>query len=284
MGIFSKIINAIFHKELDEEFFEDLEYALISADMGINASQELVERIKQGAKKEKIKKADDLKNFMRDEMIDMLSVDIELEKDPCLITFVGVNGVGKTTTIGKMAYNLKNDKKTVLLVAGDTFRAAATEQLNTWAERSKCRIVKYDQGADPGAVVYDGIASALAKRDDYVLVDTAGRLHNKSNLMEELRKINKIIDREWASKGYEHLNYLVIDATTGQNAMAQVRSFNEICKIDGIILTKLDGTAKGGIVFAINQEFGIPVRYVGVGESIKDLKKFDPKDFVKDII
>lgn len=284
MGIFSKLINAIFHKELDEEFFEELEYALISADMGTNASTELIERIRKGAKKEKIKKAEDLKEFMRAEMAEMLSVDNQEEACPCLITFVGVNGVGKTTTIGKLAHNLKENKKAVLLVAADTFRAAATEQLALWAERSKSRIVKYDQGADPGAVVYDGIASALAKNDDYVLVDTAGRLHNKANLMEELRKINKIIDREWVSKGNQHLNYLVIDATTGQNALAQVQAFNEICKIDGIVLTKLDGTAKGGIIFAITQEFGIPVRYIGVGEGIKDLKKFDPEEFAKDII
>ncbi len=284
MGLFSKLINAIFHKELDDEFYEDLEYALISADMGAVASSELVERVKKEAKKEKIKKIDDLKDFMREEMEDMLDIDEEDEDEPCLITFVGVNGVGKTTSIGKMAYNLKQDDKSVLLVAADTFRAAATEQLTMWAERSKTRIVKYDQGADPGAVVYDGIASALAKGDDYVLVDTAGRLHNKANLMEELKKVNKIIDREWVAKGHKHLNYLVIDATTGQNALAQVEAFNEVCKIDGVVLTKLDGTAKGGIVFAITQEYGIPVRYVGVGEGIKDLKEFDAEDFVKEII
>ena len=284
MGLFSKLINAIFHKELDDEFYEELEYALISADMGAMASDELINRIKKQAKKEHVKKADDLKKLMRKVMVEMLEVEENDEQEPCLITFVGVNGVGKTTSIGKLAYNLKKDKKSVLLVAADTFRAAATEQLTMWAERSKTRIVKYAQGADPGAVVFDGISSALAKGEDYVLVDTAGRLHNKANLMEELRKINKIIDREWVSKGNTHLNYLVIDATTGQNALSQVEAFNEICKIDGVVLTKYDGTAKGGIVFAIAQEFGIPVKYVGVGEKIEDLKKFNAEEFVEEII
>lgn len=284
MGLFSKLINAIFHKELDDEFYEELEYALISADMGATASEELIARIKKQAKKEHVKKADDLKKLMREVMAEMLEVGEDDEQEPCLITFVGVNGVGKTTSIGKLAYNLKKDKKSVLLVAADTFRAAATEQLTMWAERSKTRIVKYAQGADPGAVVFDGISSALAKGEDYVLVDTAGRLHNKTNLMEELRKINKIIDREWVSKGNTHLNYLVIDATTGQNALSQVEAFNEICKIDGVVLTKYDGTAKGGIVFAIAQEFGIPVKYVGVGEKIEDLKKFNAEEFVEEII
>ncbi len=298
MGLFSKIVhglkktkesistklNSIFHGELDDEFYDDLEFALVSSDIGAKASQELIEYIKQRAKKDKIKSADKAREYLRDAMIEMLDIDNVSEKAPCLITFIGVNGVGKTTTIGKFAHNRVSQKQSVLMVAADTFRAAATEQLQTWADRSKSRIVKYAQGADPSAVVYDGIASALAKKESFVLVDTAGRLHNKVNLMEELKKMSKIIDREWVAKGNQYLNYLVIDATVGQNALSQVEAFNEICPIDGIILTKIDGTSKGGIILAIAKEFGIPIKYIGVGEGIDDLQPFDAKTFVQEII
>ncbi len=295
MGFFSKIfqglkktkdaiankLNAIFVGELNDEFYEDLEYVLISSDIGASATEEIIEEVKKVAKKQKIKTSEDLNKALRQIMANMLTIDDEEIEYPTLISFVGVNGVGKTTAIGRIANKFKKDGKSVLMIAGDTFRAAASDQLTEWSLRSKSRIVKYTEGADPGAVVYDGIKSALAKKDDVVLVDTAGRLHNKSNLMEELKKIEKIINREWE---YQHKNYLVIDATTGQNALSQVKMFNECVGIDGIVLTKLDGTAKGGIVFAIAKEFGIPVKYVGVGEGVDDIEDFNAEEFVNGII
>ena len=296
MGIFSKLfeglkktkdniankLNSIFVGELNDEFYEDLEYVLISSDVGAEASEEIIAEVKKLAKKEKIKSSEDFKKLLRKVMANMLTEidDGELEF-PALITFVGVNGVGKTTTIGRLAHTFKNNKKNVLMIAGDTFRAAAADQLTEWSKRAQVRIVKYSEGADPAAVVFDGISSAIAKKDDVVLVDTAGRLHNKANLMEELRKISKIINREWSGT---YKNYLVIDATTGQNALSQVETFNEVIGIDGIVLTKLDGTAKGGIVFAIAKQFGIPVKYVGVGEGVNDIMKFNAEKFVNGII
>ncbi len=296
MGIFSKLfqglkktkdniaskLNSIFVGELNDEFYEDLEYVLISSDIGAEASSEIIEEVKALAKKEKIKTSDDFKTLLRKVMVQMLN-DVEsgdLEY-PALITFVGVNGVGKTTTIGRLAHMFKEDNKNVLMVAGDTFRAAAADQLTEWSKRAQVRIVKYAEGADPAAVVFDGISSAIAKKDDVVLVDTAGRLHNKTNLMDELKKISKIINREWS--GSYH-NYLVIDATTGQNALSQVETFNDVIGIDGIVLTKLDGTAKGGIVFAIAKQYGIPVKFVGVGEGVGDIMPFNAEDFVNGII
>lgn len=296
MGFFSKLfsglkktkesiankINSIFVGELNDEFFEDLEYVLISSDIGAEASVEIIEEVKKQSKKQKIKTGEDFKALLRKVMIEMLnSTNDEEISYPALITFVGVNGVGKTTAIGKIANKFKNEKKSVLMVAGDTFRAAASDQLTEWAKRVGVRIVKYSEGADPAAVVFDGISSAQAKHDDVVLVDTAGRLHNKSNLMEELKKIYKIINQKWQG---DHKNYLVIDATTGQNALSQVETFNEFVGIDGIVLTKLDGTAKGGIVFAIAKQFGIPVKYVGVGEGVDDLIEFNAEEFVNGII
>lgn len=296
MGFFSKLfsglkktkdaiankINSIFVGELDDDFYEELEYILISSDIGADATEQLINEVKKTAKKSKVKTADEFKQILRKAMEDMLNSVEDDEFDyPVLISFVGVNGVGKTTAIGRLAHKFKEDKKSVLMVAGDTFRAAASDQLTEWAKRANVRIVKYTEGADPGAVVFDGISSAKAKHDDVVLVDTAGRLHNKTNLMEELKKISKVIGREWNG---DYKNYLVIDATTGQNALSQVEMFNECIGIDGIVLTKLDGTAKGGIVFAIAKEYGIPVKYVGVGEGLDDIVKFDAKEFVEGII
>lgn len=298
MGLFSKIfgglkktkdaikskLTSIFVGELDEDFYEELEYVLLSSDMGTDATTEIIENVKQLAKKQKVKTEEEFYGLLKKAMIDILVEEENDDNYPKLITFVGVNGVGKTTTIGRLANYYKSNGKSVLLVAGDTFRAAATDQLTEWSKRAKVRIVKYGEGVDPASVVYDGISSAIAKKDDVVLVDTAGRLHNKSNLMEELKKINKIIDRDWAGKGLVHENYLVIDATTGQNALSQVEAFNEIVGIDGIVLTKLDGTAKGGVVFAIAKEYGLPIKFVGVGEGLDDIIPFNAKDFVDGII
>jgi len=277
----SKKISQIFVGELDDEFYEELEFVLVSSDISVEASSEIVENVKSLAKKQKVKTEEDFKVLLRQAMVDILDNESEEEELPCLYTIVGVNGVGKTTAIGKLAYRLKKEKKSVLLVAGDTFRAAASEQLTEWSKRAGVRIVKYNEGVDPGAVVYDGIKSAIAKQEDVVLVDTAGRLHNKVGLMEELKKISKIINKEWNSSSR---NYLVIDATTGQNALTQVEMFNEIVPIDGIILTKLDGSSKGGVVFAIAKKYGIPIKYVGVGEGIDDIEPFDAEDFVNNII
>lgn len=277
----SKKISQIFVGELDDEFYEELEYVLISSDISSEASSEIVENVKKLAKKEKIKTEDGFKKILREAMIEIIEQEpVEIES-PTLITVVGVNGVGKTTAIGKLAYRLKKEKKSVLMVAGDTFRAAASEQLAEWSKRAGTRIVKYNEGVDPGAVVFDGIKSAIAKKEDVVLVDTAGRLHNKVGLMEELKKISKIISKEW--NGHTE-NYIVIDATTGQNALTQVEMFNDIVPLTGIILTKLDGSSKGGVVFAIAKKFGIPIKYVGVGEGLEDIEPFDAKEFVENII
>lgn len=298
MGLFSKLfsglkktkdalvskLSGLFSGELDDEFFEELEYVLISSDMGTDATEQIIENVRHLAKKKKVKTEEDFKELLRESMKDLLDIETEAIEFPTLITFVGVNGVGKTTSIGKIAHYFTEKKKKVLFVAGDTFRAAASDQLTEWANRNKCRIVKYAEGADVGAVVYDGIASAVAKHDDVVLVDTAGRLHNKANLMEELKKVNRIIEREWESKGFQHKNYLVIDATTGQNALSQVEVFNETIGLDGIVLTKLDGTAKGGVVFAIAKQYNLPVVFVGVGEGIDDMIEFDADDFVQNFI
>lgn len=277
----SKKISQIFVGELDDDFYEELEFILVSSDIGVEASAEIVENVKQIAKKEKIKTEDEFKKVLRAAMSEMLEFDDPEEVFPTLYTIIGVNGVGKTTAIGKLAHNYKKQKKNVVLVAGDTFRASASDQLAEWSKRAGVRIVKYGEGVDPGAVVFDGVKSATARHDDVVLVDTAGRLHNKVGLMDELKKIAKIISKEWQG---EVKNYLVIDATTGQNAMVQVEMFNDIMPLDGIILTKLDGSSKGGVVFAIAKKFGIPIKWVGVGEGIDDLEPFNAKEFVENII
>ena len=274
----SKKISQIFVGELDDDFYEELEFVLVSSDISLEASEEIVENVKKLAKKQKVKTEEEFKKLLREAMVEILNLETRPEQYPVLCTVVGVNGVGKTTAIGKLAHFYKKNKKSCLLVAGDTFRAAASEQLNEWSKRAGVRIVIYSQGVDPGAVVIDGISSAKAKGEDVVLVDTAGRLHNKVGLMEELRKIAKIVAKEWDGVSE---NLLVIDATTGQNALTQVEMFNEILPLSGIILTKLDGTAKGGVVLAISEEIGLPVVYVGVGEGIDDLIPFDANDFIR---
>jgi len=277
----SKKISQIFVGELNDDFYEELEFILVSSDISVEASQEIVENVRKLAKKEKVKTEEDFKVLLRKAMQELLEFEEEAESFPTLYTIIGVNGVGKTTAIGKLAHNYKKMKKNVLMVAGDTFRASASDQLAEWSKKAGVRIVKYGEGVDPGAVVFDGIKSANAKKDDVVLVDTAGRLHNKVGLMDELKKISKIISREWQGAVK---NYLVIDATTGQNALVQVEMFNEILPLDGIIMTKLDGSSKGGVVFAIAKKFGIPIKWIGVGEGIDDLEPFNAKDFVENII
>ena len=278
-SIARKIDSLLSHGELDDDFYDELTDILISSDVGVRTSMEIVDSLRIRARKNKIRTADEVKNELRnilkEEFDSLASLDIEF---PAIITIIGVNGVGKTTTIGKMAKYFKNIKKEVTLVAADTFRAAASNQLTEWAERTKTRIIKHAEGADAAAVVYDGISSAKAKNTDVLLVDTAGRLHTKTNLMEELKKINRVIDREYPDAFRETL--VVLDATTGQNALAQAKEFNEVTDITGIVLTKMDGTAKGGIAVAIQAELGVPVKYIGVGETIDDLQKFDPDEFV----
>ena len=272
--------------ELTDEFYEELEDILISSDVGFTSSEEIVQELREYARKNKIRTADDVRNALKIVIYTMLEqkgnekYTAEFEY-PCVITVIGVNGVGKTTTIGKMANYFKKQGKDVCLVAGDTFRAAASEQLNEWAKRSKVRIVKHNEGADSASVVYDGLASAKAKKTDVVIVDTAGRLHTKENLMNELGKINRVITKEYPEA--KRYNLIVIDATTGQNAITQISEFNKQFELDGIVLTKLDGTAKGGVVISIMREFNLPVYFVGVGEGIDDLEKFSPKDFASNL-
>lgn len=268
--------------ELSEEFYEELEDVLISSDVGAKASIEIVDELRQYARKNKVRNSSDVKIALKEILSKMINNNTEnWLKTPCVITVIGVNGVGKTTTIGKLAYQLKNKGNDVCLVAGDTFRAAASDQLNEWANRAKVRIIKHTEGADAAAVVFDGISSAKAKKTDVLLIDTAGRLHTKENLMNELAKIDRIITREYPEA--HRYNLIVLDATTGQNALNQIESFNDFIKIDGIILTKLDGTAKGGVVIAIEKAFKIPVYFVGVGEKIDDLIEFSAADFIDNL-
>ena len=276
----SKKLSMIFgNGELNDDFFEELEYVLISADMGTNSSSEIIEEVKQKCKKAKIKTQDEFKEVLKQTIYEVLTKAEMLEDSyPMTIMMIGVNGVGKTTTIGKLANFYKQNKKNIMLAAGDTFRAAATEQLTEWANRSKVKIVKQGEGADSASVVFDAVASAKSKDIDVLLIDTAGRLHNKVNLMEELKKISKVVDKEWPECDYR--KYIVLDATTGQNALSQVQLFNEAVGIDGIVLTKLDGTSKGGIIVPIVNELQVPVCYVGVGEGIDDLIPFDAKEYV----
>lgn len=275
-----KIDSLLSHGEINDDLFDELEDVLISSDIGVHASIEIVESLRKKARENKIRTAEGVKQLLKDIIAgyfeDAPQIDIEY---PAIITIIGVNGVGKTTTIGKLANYFKNEKKSVTLVAGDTFRAAASSQLAEWANRTKTRIVKHAEGADAGAVVFDGIASAKANKTDVLLVDTAGRLHTKTNLMEELKKIEKIEDREYPEA--HKYNFIVLDATTGQNALSQIQAFDGYAKIDGIILTKLDGTAKGGVIIAIEKEYKLPVVFVGVGEGVDDIAKFSPKDFVE---
>lgn len=298
MGIFSKIkaglkktrdslinkLNAVFHGgDIDADFYDELEFALIGSDMGVKTTSDIISNLKTAIREKNIIKQEvareELKGILENILLEGKGEDFTY---PMIITMVGVNGVGKTTTIGKLANYFKNKGKSVALVAGDTFRAAAAEQLTTWAERAKVRIVKHQEGADPSAVVFDGISMAKAKNIDVLIVDTAGRLHTKVNLMEELKKIIRIEDREWPEA--KKMNFIVLDATIGQNSLVQVEAFKEAVGIDGIVLTKLDGTSKGGIVLPISNELKTPVYFIGVGEGIDDLQEFDVKEFVSGIL
>lgn len=282
---FSKKIENITKnfKKIDDELFEELEEALIMADVGVVTAEKICENVRELAKKEGLTDANELKGLIKRVVADMLKGDYSLKLDakPSVILVIGVNGVGKTTTIGKLAASLKSEGKHVLLAAADTFRAAAIDQLEIWAQRADVPIVKHDEGADPASVVYDAIQSGKARGTDVIICDTAGRLHNKKNLMDELAKISRIINRECGEENAEVL--LVLDATTGQNALNQAKIFKEAAGLTGIILTKLDGTAKGGVVIGIKEELQIPVKYIGVGEQIDDLKPFNPEEFAEAI-
>lgn len=266
---------------VDEDLFEELMDILILSDVGVATSQNIIDRLREKVKEEKITKAEDVKGALKQVILEILQAGkngIDLNDRPTVITVIGVNGVGKTTSIGKIAHLYKSNGAKVLLAAGDTFRAAATEQLDIWAQRAGVDIVKQGEGADPAAVVYDACGAAKSRKCDVLICDTAGRLHTKKNLMDELHKISKVVDRELP--GYKRETLLVLDATTGQNALNQAKIFNESAEITGIVLTKLDGTAKGGIVVAISDELHIPVKLVGVGEQMDDLQPFDPVEFV----
>ena len=266
---------------IDDDFYEEIDEILIMGDIGVRTTENILEDLKEKVKKEKIKEPMDCKQLLIDsikEQMDIGEAAYEFENRTSVVLVVGVNGVGKTTTIGKLAAKLKNQHKRVLIAAADTFRAAAGDQLKEWANRSDIDMIGGQEGSDPASVVFDAVASAKARKADVLLIDTAGRLHNKKNLMEELRKMNRIIDKEYPDAFRETL--VVLDGTTGQNALAQAKEFSEVTDITGIVLTKLDGTAKGGIAVAIQAEMGIPVKYIGVGESIEDLEKFNAQEFV----
>lgn len=280
---FSRKIYELFKgRAIDDDFYDELEMALISADVGVTATEMIIEKLREECFAKRLTNTSDAKDILKQIMIGEIDYDIPEYEYPLVILVAGVNGVGKTTAIGKLAKYFKSQGKSVVLAAADTFRAAASDQLTVWAQRAGVRIVKQSEGSDPAAVVFDAIASAKARHDDVVLIDTAGRLHNKKNLMNELNKIHKVVDREYPDCDYR--SYIVLDATTGQNAVAQVETFGEIFDIDGIILNKLDGTAKGGVVFAISSEQEIPVCYVGVGEKIDDLIPFDATSFINELI
>lgn len=269
----------------NEEFYDELEETLIMADAGVDTSVKAVERLRELVHARGLRGGEEVRAAMCEILTDILNVgdrELTLSTKPSVILMVGVNGVGKTTTIGKLAAQLGHEGKKVLLCAGDTFRAAAAEQLSVWAERSKADIVRHEEGSDPASVVFDGIAAAKARGADVIIIDTAGRLHNKQNLMNELSKIRRIISRELPDSDVETL--LVLDATTGQNGLIQAKSFKDSADITGVVLTKLDGTARGGIVFAIADEMQIPVKYIGVGEQVDDLMPFEPENFASEIL
>ena len=289
MGIFAKIKKAWFDtivwETIDDEFYDELEDSLIMADLGATVAHDAVKKLRDVVYQKSIQRGDDVKQALREILIEKLTVGdtaLDLSTKPSVVLVIGVNGVGKTTSIGKIAHRLKGEGKRVLLCAADTFRAAAADQLEIWANRADCEIVRSVEGADPGAVLFDSLAAAKARGVDVVLCDTAGRLHNKVNLMNELSKLRKIIDRELPDAAKETL--LVLDATTGQNGLQQAKVFRETAGLTGIILTKLDGTAKGGICVAIAQELGVPVKYVGLGEGIDDLQPFNAEEYVKALI
>lgn len=297
MGLFSKLkegltktrnnivsgIDSIFSgfSSIDDDFYEELEETLIMGDIGVVATEQIIDDLKEKVKEQKIKDPKECKQLLIDtikEKMDLGENAYEFENKKSIVMLIGVNGVGKTTSVGKLAGHLKAMNKKVVLAAADTFRAAAIEQLTEWAKRTGTDIIAQSEGSDPAAVIYDSIAASKVRNADVLLCDTAGRLHNKKNLMEELRKIDRVIEREY-SEAYRE-NLIVLDATTGQNAISQLREFKSVTDITGIILTKMDGTAKGGIAVAIQAEFGIPVKYVGVGEKVEDLQKFNSDVFV----
>ena len=296
MGFFDKIkqglsktassISQVFtgFSEIDDDFYDELEESLILADLGFDTTMKAMEGLREQVRTQRLKTTEEARKALREVLAQMVTVGdtaLNLSTQPSVVLVIGVNGVGKTTTIGKLAHQLKENGKKVLLCAADTFRAAAADQLEIWAGRAGVDIIRQDEGADPASVVYDAIAAAKARHSDVILCDTAGRLHNKQNLMNELAKLRKIISRECPDSACETL--LVLDATTGQNGLIQARQFKETAGLTGIILTKLDGTAKGGIVIAIAQELQVPVKFVGLGEGIDDLKPFDAQEFVSDL-
>lgn len=276
-------MDSIFHgfSHIDEEFYEELEETLIMGDLGVHTTMEIIEDLREKVKEQHIKEPIECRQLLIDSIkaqMDVGETAYEFEEKQSVVFVIGVNGVGKTTTIGKLAGKFRAEHKKVILAAADTFRAAAGEQLKEWANRAQVEMIGGQEGSDPAAVVFDAVAAARARKADLLLCDTAGRLHNKKNLMEELKKINRVIDREYPEAYRETL--VVLDATTGQNALNQAKEFNEVADITGVILTKMDGTAKGGIAVAIQSELGIPVKYIGVGEGIDDLQKFDADEFV----
>ena len=276
-------LDSLFHgfSSIDEEFYEELEEILIMGDLGVKATYAILDDLREKVKEQHIKEPADCKQLLIDSIKAQMQIwetAYEFENRKSVVLVIGVNGVGKTTTIGKLAGKLRSDGKKVVIAAADTFRAAAGDQLKEWADRANAEFIGGQEGSDPAAVVYDAVAAAKARKADVLLCDTAGRLHNKKNLMEELKKINRVIEREYPDAYRETL--VVLDGTTGQNALSQAKQFAEAAEITGIVLTKMDGTAKGGIVVAIQSELGIPVKYIGVGETIDDLQKFDPDDFV----
>ena len=281
-GISKKLTELFAKNKLGEEFYTELEDILISADVSVKTTMEIVDEIRDTAIKEKCKDKEYVIKLLKKELFDSLDYAEKIEfKSPAIIMVVGVNGVGKTTTIGKLANKFVKEKKSVTIAAGDTFRAAASDQLSVWADRAKVRIVKHDEGSDASAVVFDAISSVKAKNTDVLIIDTAGRLHVKANLMEELKKMDRVVKREYPEANYYKL--IALDATTGQNAYNQVEVFNEAIGIDGIILTKLDGTAKGGFIISLSYELEVPVCFVGTGEKIDDIEDFDAEEFVEAI-
>ena len=289
MGFFDKLKKSwqdnVLWEKMDDEFYEDLTDALVMADVGAKTASDIVWELQNVAYSKRLHTEDAIKEALRQVMAQKLAVGepgLDLTNTPAVVLFIGVNGVGKTTSIGKLANQLKKDGKKVLLCAADTFRAAAADQLEIWADRAGVDIIRQHEGADPGAVLFDALQAAKARNADVVLCDTAGRLHNKQNLMNELAKLGKIIDRECPGSSKEVL--LVLDATTGQNGLIQAKQFKETAGLTGIILTKLDGTAKGGIVIAIARELGVPVKYVGMGEGIDDMQPFDAKEFTEALV
>lgn len=298
MGLFSKLAQALsktktalssklsqlfVRDKIGADFYDDLVDVLISSDIGVDTAETMVDELKERMRREKVADKETVLNNLRAVISDTLSNTEDFEIDyPAVIMVIGVNGVGKTTSIGKLAKYFVDNKKTVTLAAADTFRAAATEQLDVWADRADVRIIKHDEGSDPSSVVYDAVVSAKAKKTDVLIIDTAGRLHVKANLMEELKKMTRIVEREYPDA--EFYKFIVLDATTGNNALSQVETFDDAVSLDGVILTKLDGSAKGGFVLSIAERYGIPVKFVGTGEKLEDLDVFDITEFVESLL